>query len=94
MEFITADRGKEILKTKKITPDEQKSLKAYVQKDVAENAGLDISYWIGPHQNENVKAYVGLYQYGDGSREIADVFEDYNQACQFGDKNGFDLVGV
>ena len=94
MEFITPDRGKEILKIKKITPDEQKSLKAYVQKDVAENAGLDISYWIGPHPNENVKAYVGLYQYEDGSREIADLFEDYIQACQFGEKAGFDLVGV
>ena len=30
----------------------------------------------------------------DGPREIADVFEDYNQAYQFGGKAGFDLVEV
>ena len=94
LEVITAARVKEILETKKITPEEQKSLKDYVVKDVAENAGEDISYWISPHPNQNVKAYVGLYQYEDGSREIADVFEDYIQACQFGEKAGFDLVGV
>ena len=40
-----------------------------------------------------LQPFVGLYQYEDGSREIADVFEDYIQACQFGEKAGFDLVG-
>ena len=94
LEVITTARAKEILETRKTTPEEQKSLKDYVLKDVAENAGEDISYWIGPHPNENVKAYVGLYQYEGGSREIADVFEDYNQAYQFGEKAGFDLVEV
>ena len=94
LEVITAARAKEILETKKITPDEQKFLKDYVLADVAESAGEETSYWIGSHPNQNVKAFVGLYQYEDGSREIADVFEDYIQACQFGEKAGFDLVGV
>ena len=93
LEVITAARAKEILETKKITSAEQKFLKDYVLADVAENAGEETSYWIGIHPNQNEKAYFGLYQYEDGSRELADVFGDYSQAYQFGKKTGFDLVG-
>jgi hypothetical protein len=90
---VDSKRSVEILKTEKLTAEETKDLKKYILDYVANCEGEETSYWVGPYPNEDIQAYVGMYQYEDGSRDIADVFEKYNQAAEFGRKEGFDLVG-
>ena len=90
---IDGKRSAEILKTKKLTADEMKDLKKHVMDYVADNGGGETSYWVGPHPNGDVQAFVGMYQYEDGSRDLADLFESYKDAAEFGVKEGFHLVG-
>ena len=90
---VDSKRSAEILETKKLTTDEMKDLKNYVMDYVADSGGEETSYWVGPHPNKDVQAYVGMYQYEDGSRDLADLFENYKEAAEFGLKEGFDLVG-
>ena len=90
---VDSKRSVEILKTEKLTAEETKDLKKYVLDYVAESTGEETSYWVGRYPSEDVQAYVGMYQYEDGSRDIADLFESFNQAAEFGLKEGFDLVG-
>ena len=90
---VNNNRAEEILETKKLTADEMKDLKNYVMVYVANSGGEETSYWVGSYPNKDVQAYVGMYQYEDGSRDLADLFENYKEAAEFGLKEGFDLVG-
>jgi hypothetical protein len=93
LDMVNSKRSAEILKNEKVTAEELKALKEYMLEWVATSFGEETSYWVGPHPNEDVQAYVGMYQYEDGSRDLADLFENYKEAAEFGLKAGFDLVG-
>lgn len=90
---IDEKRSAKILKTKQLTANEMRDLKNHVMDYVAENGGEETSYWVGSHPNGDVQAFIGMYQYEDGSRDLADLFESYKDAAEFGVKEGFHLVG-
>ena len=45
------------------------------------------------YPNLYTMAFVGMYQYEDGSREVAGIFDTVADALKFSKEAGFDLVG-
>lgn len=91
--LIDERRSQEILSSEEITDEEQAALKSFILNDVENSGGDETSYWIGMHPNLYTMAFVGMYQYEDGSREVAGIFDTVDDALKFSKEAGFDLVG-
>lgn len=91
--LIDERRSQEILSSEEITDEEQAALKSFILNDVENSGGDETSYWIGMHPNLYTMAFVGMYQYEDGSREVAGIFDTVHDALKFSKEAGFDLVG-
>ena len=91
LEVIGEDRAAEIRETKKVNDTEAEHIKAFVKQEVSDSGGEETSFWVGTHPDHS-GVLVGIYQYEDGSREVADVFATQEEAEDFPHRRGFDLV--
>ena len=91
LEVIGEDRAAEILETKKVNDAEAEHIKAFVKQEVSDSGGEETSFWVGTHPDHS-GVLVGMYQYEDGSRGVADVFATQEEAEAFPNRRGFDLV--
>lgn len=92
--IISADRSHEITSNGVLNEEEKKAVKQYTWDEVASGGGEETSYWVGLHPNANGSLYLALYQYEDGSRELAGIFQTLTEALKYGEEAGFDLVGA
>lgn len=91
LDVISEARSDEILVNQSISEHELEELKAYKQDQVANSGGEHDSYWICRHpEDENI--WVALFQYEDGSRELVDLFESFDDALAHPETAGFDCV--
>lgn len=81
------------MSSEEITDQEQAALKSFILNNVENSGGDETSYWIGMHPNLYTMAFVGMYQYEDGSREVAGIFDTVADTIKFREDARFDLVG-
>ena len=90
--LISADRSHEITSNGVLNEEEKNALKQYTWDEVASGGGEETSYWVGLHPNAIGSLYLAMYQYEDGSIDLAGIFQTLTEALKYGEEAGFDLV--